>query len=474
LTKEPDLEEAEETEEVQEVPGSRLTGMPGFTVVWFGQLISFVGTGMTQFGLTIWAWLETGDVMALAAVAFFAFVPTVLLMPFAGVLVDRWNRKWVMALTDLTAGIASIGILVLFMADALVLWHVFILVMFAGAFQAFQFPAFSAATTMMVAKRHYGRASGMMSLAQSFSMILSPILAALVLGWFDLSAVLVVDILTFLVALGCLALVPIPQPPRSEEGEKAADTVLKEAAFGFRYIYRNKGLLGLQLILFAFNFIGTFAIVLLAPMILAKTGDDVTLLGTVMGIGSIGGVVGGVIMSVWGGPKMKVHGVLLGLAIAAVGGIVLGLGRTSFHWAAGIFIFMSTFAITNGCNQAIWQSKVAPDLQGRVFATRALIATISVPVAQPIAGLLSDYAAEPLMREATGPLADLFGSGAGAGMAMIIFIVGVIGVVIGLAGYRFRNVRDVESLMPDHDVAKASEEDGRVEEGQEGDKKLLI
>ena len=327
--------------------------MKGYTVVWFGQLISFVGTGMTQFGLVIWAWLETGDVTALALVAFFAFVPTVLLLPFAGVLVDRWDRKWVMALTDLTAGIASVGMLFLFWADVLVLWHVFILVMFAGAFQAFQFPAFSAATTMMVAKKHYGRASGMMSLAQSLSMILSPVLAAMLLGWADLSSILLVDIATFLVALGCLAMVPIPKPPVTEEGQKAMSSVVREAAFGFRYIYGNKGLLGLQLVLFSFNLIATFAIVLVQPMILSKTNDDVTLLGTIMAVGAIGGLVGGVIMTLWGGPKRHVHGVFLGLVIAAFGGIFLGIGQTPLVWAAGIFIFMSTFAVTNGSNQAI-------------------------------------------------------------------------------------------------------------------------
>jgi MFS family permease len=441
----------------EEPPKGRFPGMIGYTIVWFGQMVSFIGTGMTQFGLVIFAWLLTGEATALAMVAFFAFVPTVLLLPFAGVLVDRWNRKWMMALTDLTAGIASVGILILYLTDALQLWHIYILVMFAGAFQAFQFPAFSAATTMMVAKKHYGRASGMMSLAWSMSMIVSPLVAAIILGFSNLGTILIVDIVTFLVALGCLAIVPIPQPPRSEEGDEALGNVAKEAKFGFRYIFKHKGLLGLQLILFSFNVIATFGIVLVQPMILEKTNNDVTLLGTIMSIGAIGGVVGGVIMSVWGGPERKIHGVLLTLSWASLGGIVLGMGTTPLHWAAGIFIFMSTFAITNGCNQAIWQSKVAPDLQGRVFATRGLIAMMGAPLSYVIAGPLADRVFEPMMMDATGPLAALVGSGPGSGMALIIFIVGALGIIVGFAGYAFNSIRNVETLMPDHEVAKASE-----------------
>ena len=240
------------------------------------------------------------------------------MMPFAGVLVDRWNRKWTMALTDMTAGIASTGMLVLFLSDVLVIWHIYILVAFAGLFQAFQFPAFSAATTLMVKKKHYARASSMMMMAQSTSFILAPILAAILLGISDLSAILMVDVATFFIALGCLAIVPVPELEKEEEEEKATiRSVVKGTSFGFKFIYSNKGLLGLQLILFAFNVIATFAIVLLNPMILAKTDNNELLLGTILSTGAIGGVVGGALISVWGGAKVRVHGVFIGLVIAA-------------------------------------------------------------------------------------------------------------------------------------------------------------
>jgi len=285
------LEERSNGEEIPEpstkkAPQGPLTGMKGYTVVWFGQLISIIGTGMTQFGLVIWMWTETGSATAVALTAFFAFVPNVVMMPFAGVLVDRWNRKWTIALTDLTAGIASLGMLALFLADSLAVWHIYILVAFAGLFQAFQFPAFSAATTLMVKKKHYARASSMIMMAQATSMILAPIFAAILLGFWDLSAILMVDVVTFLAALGLLALVPIPELEKKDDEEKSLRSVVTGISFGFNYIFRNKGLLGLQLILFAFNVIATFAVVLLSLMILAKTGDDKIILATVLSIGA--------------------------------------------------------------------------------------------------------------------------------------------------------------------------------------------
>ena len=454
-------------------PGGRLTGMAGYTVVWFGQLVSIIGTGMTQFGLVIWMWTETGSATAVALTAFFAFVPNVVMMPFAGVLVDRWNRKWTIALTDLTAGIATTGMLVLYLSDMMAIWHVYVLVAFAGMFQAFQFPAFSAATTLMVRKRHYARASSMVMLAQSVSMIIAPILAALLLGLFDLWAIFSVDIVTFLVALGCLAIVPIPELERREEGKATVKSVVKGTRFGFQFIFGNRGLLGLQLILFAFNVIATFGLVLLNPMILAKTGNDELLLGSVLSVGAVGGVIGGLAISIWGGPKVRVHGVFIGLSIAASGGIVIGLGRNELHWMAGMFLFMSTIALTNSSNQAIWQSKVPPGAQGRVFATRAFIATMGIPLSQLIAGPLTDRWAEPLMEDPSGVLEALFGSGPGAGMAMIIFLVGIGGVIIGLAGYLFPNVRYVEERMPDHEKADDDEEEDKGERTGErtGDQK---
>ena len=139
-----------------------LQGMRGFTIIWFGQLISLLGTGMTRFALTIWAYQETGSATTLALVAFFSFGPVVLLSPVAGALVDRWNRKVVVMISDLAAGTTTILLLLLYTTGNLQIWHLYVMGALAGAFESFQFPAFSAAMTMMLRKEQYGRANGLM------------------------------------------------------------------------------------------------------------------------------------------------------------------------------------------------------------------------------------------------------------------------------------------------------------------------
>ncbi|MCC7208903.1 MAG: MFS transporter, partial [Anaerolineae bacterium] len=159
-----------------------LTGMRAFSLVWFGQVISLTGSAMTAFGLTLWAYQLTGQATALALTAFFGFAPTVLLSPFAGVLVDRWNRKLVMMFSDLGAGLSTIVIFALYATGNLQIWHLFVANAFAGVFQAFQFPAYSASISLMLPKEQYGRAQGMMAMAESGSGILAPILAGALLG----------------------------------------------------------------------------------------------------------------------------------------------------------------------------------------------------------------------------------------------------------------------------------------------------
>ena len=157
----------------------RPTGTLAFTIIWIGQVISLLGTAMTGFALTIWAWQITGQATALALVGFFAFAPALLVTPFAGALVDRWNRKFVMMISDLAAIVSTIVVLLLFWTGNSQIWHLYVTGAFSGAFGAFQFPAYSAAVTTMVSKEQYGRASGMLSTAQFASNIFAPIMAAI-------------------------------------------------------------------------------------------------------------------------------------------------------------------------------------------------------------------------------------------------------------------------------------------------------
>ena len=435
------------------------SGMAGFTTVWLGQLVSLLGSGMTAFAITIWAWQETGEATALALVGFFAFAPTVLLSPIAGALVDRLNRKLVMMLSDLGASIAALVMLFLYLSGNLQIWHLYLLGAWAGAFNAFQFPAYSAAISTMLSKTQYARANGMLSLAESAAGIAAPVLAGVLLALFGIGWILVIDLVTFCIAILTLLLVHIPQPERSSEGLQNRGSLLQESVYGFKYILRRPGLLNLQLVFTAINFAATFGIVLLAPMVLARTGNNEIVLGSVQSVLGIGGLGGGLLLSLWGGPKRRIHAVLLGMMGSGLLGLVLlGLGQILPLWLAGAFFTMFFIPILNGANQAIWQAKVAPDVQGRVFATRRLIAQATAPVAMLLAGPLADRVFEPAMMP-SGALEPLFsplvGSGVGAGMALMLVLSGGTCVLIAFMGYLRPVVRNVEMLLPDHDHSPA-------------------
>ncbi len=162
-------------------------------------------------------------------------------------------------------------------------------------------------------------------------------------------------------------------------------------------------------------------------------------------------------MSVWGGPKRRVYGLLLGaVSSSLLSNVLMGLGRSAPLWIAAAFFFMFINPITNGCGQAIWQSKVPPELQGRVFSTRRLLAQASQPIAMFVAGPLADRIMEPAMMQG-GSLAPVFGwlvgTGPGAGMALIFIFAGLIGATVGLGGFLIDAVRNVEDILPDHDAA---------------------
>jgi MFS family permease len=432
------------------------TGMFAFTLVCVGQVFSLLGTAMTGFALTIWAWEVTGQATALALVGFFGFAPVVLVSPLAGALVDRWNRKLTMMFSDIAAGLSTVAVLALYLSGGLQVWHLYVTNMFAAAFQAFHFPAYSAAVSTMVSKEHYGRASGMLSLAQNAAGVFAPIFGAFFLGVVGIEGVMVIDLVSVSIAVCILLFVRVPRPVVTEAGQKGRGSIWKESIYGFRYIGERSSLLGLLLVFFSFNLIATFGFTLLAPMILARTGNDVVVFGSVMSILGAGGVIGSLLLSAWGGPKRRIQGVLFGLMIAGVLTSVLGLGSSVWVWAPTAFLLTFLTPIINGSSQAIWQAKVAPDVQGRVFSARLLIAQISAPASMLIAGPLADRVFEPAM-VSNGALSTVFGpfvgNSAGSGMALMFVFSGVLSGLVGVAGYSVRVVRDAEDILPDHDAA---------------------
>jgi MFS transporter, DHA3 family, macrolide efflux protein len=437
------------------------TGMLAFLIILVGQLFSVLASSMSHFALTIWMYQQTESAFALGMMQVFFITPFLIISPFAGVMVDRYNRKAMMMVSDLAAAIATGGIFVLYALGMLEFWHLYVAAVLNGIGNTFQWPAYSAAISTMIPKEQLGRANGLMSLMEAGPGVVAPLLAGMLLPLIGLVGILAIDIVTFFFAIGTLLFVHIPQPRKTEEGQQKTGNIWSEAAYGFTYIFARPSLLGLQLIFFFGNLFSGIGFTLLAPMILARTDSNSLIFGSVQSAGAIGAVAGGVLMSIWGGFKRRVHGVLLGWILFSLSGMLfLGIGQGLAVWIPAMVIMSLCGPLINASNQAIWQSKVAPDLQGRVFSARRLIAWFAQPVSPIIAGTLADFAFEPAMR-GDGMLSQTFGvlvgTGPGAGMGLILVFCSLAAALVGLTGYFIPAIRNAEDLLPDHDTLKDAE-----------------
>lgn len=431
------------------------SGVRTFFTVWAGQLVSQVGSSMTGFALTIYVFQDTGSVTRLAMVLLSVRLPAILLGPVAGVWIDRLDRRIVMLVSDAVAGAVAAGLAVLLWSDLLRYWHILVLGAVASAAGSFQEPAYRAALPTLVAKEQLGRANGLVEMAPALGTLLAPALAGALLLAFGLAAVLVVDFVTFLAAVGTLMLVRFPQVA-SEQGRT---TIRQEFLDGLRYLRDRRGLFGFLWIAAGLNLVLTLSNVLWVPVFLAFTNEAT--LGTILSLGGMAMLAGSMAMGAWGGPRRRVRGMLVFMMI---GGLALGLAglRPSVPVAtAGVVGLMLVVPIVNGTSQTLWQTKIHPAFQGRVFSTRRMIAQIATPIAFVSAGPLADHVFEPLLA-IDGPLTEslggVFGTGPGRGSGLLVSVAGL--AVIALAGlaWVFPAIRNIETDIPDALVDDAPRE----------------
>jgi acyl transferase domain-containing protein/MFS family permease/acyl carrier protein len=438
-------------QERQERKASEI-GWRVFQLIWAGQLVSIIGSGLTGFALGVWSFEQAGGAAtALTLISLFGYLPVVLLSPFAGAIVDRWSRRWGMILSDAGSALTTLIMVILLYYNQLEFWHIYVLTGISAIFRAFQFPAYAAATTQLVPRERLGQANGLVQLSQGVGQLIAPVLAGFLVGVVGVNGVISIDLLTFLFAVLTLMSVRIPRPPQSAEGAASRGTLLQETAFGWRYIRQRPGLLGLMLFFAASNFLMGTVVVLSTPLVLSFATPEV--LGTVLSVAGLGILAGSLLLSIWGGPQRKVYGVLGGMLLSSLSMILVGVLPSS--WVVGVAAFFFTFGIpaVAASSQVIWQRKVPADIQGRVFGIRAAVATAAMPLAFGISGPLADYVFQPLL---SGPLAgtlgQIIGVGPGRGIGLMFMILGLLGILSVVAGYRYERLRFVEDELPDAPV----------------------
>jgi len=426
-------------------------GLRTFFIIWAGQLLSLVGSGMTSFALGVWVFQRTGSATQFAVIALAATLPAVLVSPVAGALVDRWDRRRVMILADTFAALATLVVAALLWAGRLEVWHILIVAALGSTFGAFQGPAYLASVTLLVPKEHFGRASGLAQMARAAAHVLSPLGAGVLMVAIGVHGVILIDFATFLFAVGTLLAVRIPRPAVSEAGAAARGSIWSESAEGWRYIRVRAGLLGMLVLFAALNFILGMVNALSVPMLLSFTSPE--RLGVIVSVSGVGMLVGSAVMGAWGGPRRQIHGVLGFMAVVGLALALVGLRPSEPLVAAALFGALLCVPVVNGSSQAIWQRKVAPDLQGRVFATRGMFAMAAMPLAYLLSGPLADHVFIPLLDEggrlAPTALGRLLGTGPGRGIGLMFVLAGLLVVAVSLGAYLYRPLRRVESELPD-------------------------
>jgi hypothetical protein len=425
-------------------------GIGVFLIVWFGQLVSLTGSGLTSFALGVWVYKSTGSVTQFSLILLSAMLPYILISPVAGALVDRWNRRWCMIVSDSGAGITTAVLALLLATGSLEIWHIYLAVSLSSVFKAFQLPAYTASTSMLIPKKYLPRASCVVRSGEACAQLISPLLAGVLLGIVKLQGVILIDLVTFLFALTTLLLVRFPNTKTAAVSEDGKASIWQDVVYGWTYIAVRPGLLVL-LILFALdNFVTGVVEVLFTPLVL--TFASVTELGTIQSIGGVGMVLGNLTMTISGGPRSLIRGIFAFDLFAHM--IILAFGlRTSLPLFALLnFLFFFSTPIINGCCDAIFLRKVAPEVQGRVFATIRMIWMSCIPLAYVVAVPLAERIFEPLMAKnglLAGSIGEIIGVGPGRGIGLLFITMEIIAILVTVAAYRYPRLWFMEDELPD-------------------------
>jgi MFS transporter, DHA3 family, macrolide efflux protein len=426
-----------------------------FGVTWAGQLMSLLGSGLVTFGIDIEVYKRTGSITWFTLLTFFYYLPMLVLSPLAGTLVDRWDRRRAMLLSDLGAGGSTLCLwLMLFTSDAglwtMQPWHFCIPFALSATFNALRWPAFITATALLVPKQHLGRANGLLELANGLGQVAPPALAGFLLGRIGLRGIVLIDLASFVIAVLTLLLVRFPQPPPVEADSASKRSLWQEMGYGWSFIQARPGLRGLMLFAVPANLILSMVMVLSTPLILSFTDESTA--GIIQSISGLGMLVGGVMMSAWGGPRRRITGVIGFHVLAGLALLVAGLPPTPLIVTLGASLFLFTMPPIMSCSQTIWQSKVAVGEQGRIFAVRRMITLSSPPVASLLAGPLAERYFEPWMAPG-GALAStvgrVIGTGPGRGIGFLYVVLGGLTLVNALVLWLYPRTRLVEDELPD-------------------------
>lgn len=420
-----------------------------FLVIWSGELLSTIGSGLTSFGLGVWMFEKTGLATTFALTVLCAYLPNILISPFAGTLVDRWNRRLIMIISDTGDAIVTLVVVLLLHNNLLEIWHIYLIVGISAIFSTFQELAFAAGVTMLVPKKDLARSGGLMQMGQAIQLTISPILAGLLYAKIGLYGIIFIDFITYFFALTALFLIQIPQPESNQSTDKnSTGSFWRDTLLGGHYLLSQKGLLALTLFFIPVNFLLNFPAVLLGPLVLSFSTTTVYgLIQTVSGIGMIGGSL---LMGIWGDKiKNRTRAIICFVLFSAFGLGLLGIQPKILWICLGYSIILFCIPFISGTMQGIFQDKVEPSVQGRVFAFKSLLSRSLLPLAYLMAGILADKIFNPLLmpngKLSKGTIGSIIGIGPGRGIGLMFIISAVFLFFVCIMAWKNTDINSTET-----------------------------
>lgn len=407
-----------------------------FLILWSSQAVSTLGTAMTNYALIVWVYGQKGTASSITLLSVCAFVPSILFCFIAGTIADRWDKKRIMLAADFFAAVGTVTVFVLYNTASLQIWHLYLINFLLSFMNAFQSPASYVATSLLVPKKHYVRVSGLQAFSGSVITILAPAFGSTLLAFGGLEIVLLFDLASFAVAfLILLFFIKIPNIKHSTD--EAKESFVKSCTAGIRFLKEHSALLRIILFFAFINFIakmGSYG--MLPALILGRTANNQIALGIVESAVGIGTLVGSIIVTVIKSAKSRTRVIFLACGISfLLGDVGQSLTHSLPFWIVAAFTSNVPMAFLNANLTATMRTNVPIKMQGRVFSARDTIQYSTIPIGLFLGGVLADYVFEPFMAASSSVqemLSILFGTGKGSGIAIIFFVVGIIGFITSL------------------------------------------
>lgn len=425
-------------------------GIRDFIIIWQGQIVSIIGSGLTSFALGVWVYQKTGLATLYGMVVLFGTLPGVLIKPLAGAIADRFNRRSVVLLSNLGSGLGIVFIAMMIWTNHFQIWQIYLGVAFSSLFNGILTPAYQAAVTQLIPKNFYGQAAGMIQGAASATFLLSPLIAGVLMGSIGIKNIILIDFATFIYASAMIIIVKIPAPEKTDEGSEGAGHIGVQMLNGFKYLKSRSGLITLLFIFFVNNFLVGFLVVLIGPMILSFATPQI--LGIGQSISAIGMLISSILLAILGVPKRLIKNIFCFLLITGISYGLIGVKVDYYTIIPACFIFFAAMPIINACIDTLFRKKVVQDMQGRVFAIVGMVTQTGLILSYIIAGPLADKVFEPLLLKGgllAGSLGKIIGIGPGRGIGFIFILTGLAVALVSIIAYSLPRVKSLETELPD-------------------------